>query len=527
MFMNLTQPQPVWVGHRPDDIDYTLESHSYNRDRKLWHKILCQQFFVHCCCPEVFPLNDQLSQQQTSWEMDYQQPWFPQIAADSGDEANMADELDSDYLPRTYASTPYQTADASVSVMNPGRDCGPNHSQHNKELAGNDQTFLPNIPTANGYARGFEASYDPRQHPWQAYNTTGGFQAANYLDFSSGLPGSNWPDRMQVFGEPSEGPHVSSSSFSSSTPSSATSEAMTMSLGRVTAHANTTSSHSANNSVSVVGGSGNAWGASSPSTISPRALQIHPSPTPTSSSESIRTKVLTNSDPDFGSPVPKHRHPRSPLSPQRAYPRPRKGLPSKPGEPGKPRPVPTPPMASSDLPRRFRDKTPMPPQQPASPQAPSHRSRVAQLKIEEQEDMDMPSPRGAEGSSDPERSMRLMEGGRAAKDEFLIRNKLAGMTYKEIRRKGNFTEAESTLRGRFRTLTKDKEARVRKPEWQDNDIRLLRKAVRKLHKGDEMSPAKAPWGQVANYIADHGGSYHFGSATCHRKWKELVEDGRM
>lgn len=59
---------------------------------------------------------------------------------------------------------------------------------------------------------------------------------------------------------------------------------------------------------------------------------------------------------------------------------------------------------------------------------------------------------------------------RDSKDDFLIKSKLAGMPYKEIRRQGNFTEAESTLRGRFRTLTKHKTARVRKPEWSDNDV---------------------------------------------------------
>jgi hypothetical protein len=59
---------------------------------------------------------------------------------------------------------------------------------------------------------------------------------------------------------------------------------------------------------------------------------------------------------------------------------------------------------------------------------------------------------------------------RDAKDDFLVRSKLAGMSYKDIRRRGNFVEAESTLRGRFRTLTKHKAARVRKPEWTDNDV---------------------------------------------------------
>jgi hypothetical protein len=59
---------------------------------------------------------------------------------------------------------------------------------------------------------------------------------------------------------------------------------------------------------------------------------------------------------------------------------------------------------------------------------------------------------------------------RDSKDEFLVKSKLAGMPYKEIRRQGNFTEAESTLRGRFRALTKHKTQRVRKPEWSDNDV---------------------------------------------------------
>lgn len=59
---------------------------------------------------------------------------------------------------------------------------------------------------------------------------------------------------------------------------------------------------------------------------------------------------------------------------------------------------------------------------------------------------------------------------RDAKDDFLVRSKMAGMSYKDIRKKGKFTEAESTLRGRYRTLTKHKAARVRKPEWNDNDV---------------------------------------------------------
>jgi len=69
---------------------------------------------------------------------------------------------------------------------------------------------------------------------------------------------------------------------------------------------------------------------------------------------------------------------------------------------------------------------------------------------------------------------------RDEKDDFLVKSKLAGMSYKEIREKGGFTEAESTLRGRFRTLTKHKAARVRRPEWQDYDVRIHTQVVVQL-----------------------------------------------
>ena len=126
---------------------------------------------------------------------------------------------------------------------------------------------------------------------------------------------------------------------------------------------------------------------------------------------------------------------------------------------------------------------------------------------------------------------------RSAKDDYLVKQKLAGMSYKDIRRHGNFFEAESTLRGRFRTLTKHKMARVRKPEWTDNDVsilpssfrlvtdlskvRLLKKAVRKLTTGSDIAKGKIPWKLVAEYIANNSGSYHFGNATCRKRWDDL------
>ena len=57
-----------------------------------------------------------------------------------------------------------------------------------------------------------------------------------------------------------------------------------------------------------------------------------------------------------------------------------------------------------------------------------------------------------------------------AKNALLIAWKGQGMSYKEIKARGGFEEAESTLRGRYRTLTKPREERVRKPEWRDRDV---------------------------------------------------------
>ena len=59
-----------------------------------------------------------------------------------------------------------------------------------------------------------------------------------------------------------------------------------------------------------------------------------------------------------------------------------------------------------------------------------------------------------------------------SRDAFLLECKQKGMSYREIKKIGHFEEAESTLRGRFRTLTKRKEQRVRKPQWQAKDVSL-------------------------------------------------------
>ena len=47
----------------------------------------------------------------------------------------------------------------------------------------------------------------------------------------------------------------------------------------------------------------------------------------------------------------------------------------------------------------------------------------------------------------------------------------------------------------------------------------------KLALGDDITYSKVPWKEVAKYIVDHGGSYHFGNATCRKRWDDLVLHG--
>lgn len=59
---------------------------------------------------------------------------------------------------------------------------------------------------------------------------------------------------------------------------------------------------------------------------------------------------------------------------------------------------------------------------------------------------------------------------RNEQDVFLLRSKTAGKSYKQIRKEGGFKVTESTLRGRYRMLTKASWERVRKPQWQEHDV---------------------------------------------------------
>jgi hypothetical protein len=98
-------------------------------------------------------------------------------------------------------------------------------------------------------------------------------------------------------------------------------------------------------------------------------------------------------------------------------------------------------------------------------------------------DEETQTPNAPSGRSEKEQGTRQRAGEKApkgpshrsdARDAFLIECKRRGMSYKEIKKIGRFEEAESTLRGRFRTLTKRKDQRVRKPKWQPRDVSASR-----------------------------------------------------
>ncbi|USP82485.1 hypothetical protein yc1106_09759 [Curvularia clavata] len=119
-------------------------------------------------------------------------------------------------------------------------------------------------------------------------------------------------------------------------------------------------------------------------------------------------------------------------------------------------------------------------------------------------------------------------------DRVLVEGKQRGETYKEIRAKFiGECPAESTLRGRYRVLTKAINDRVRKPVWTKTDVILLRRHVSEeferinaqFQHAESLSIsqklAKISWKRVADCIKANGGTYQFGVTTCKKKWIEL------
>lgn len=59
-----------------------------------------------------------------------------------------------------------------------------------------------------------------------------------------------------------------------------------------------------------------------------------------------------------------------------------------------------------------------------------------------------------------------------AKDRYIVKGKQLKLSYGQIKAIAGWTDAESTLRGRFRNFTKAKHERVRKPVWQYIDVSI-------------------------------------------------------
>ncbi|KAI8721249.1 hypothetical protein NCS52_00572100 [Fusarium sp. LHS14.1] len=114
---------------------------------------------------------------------------------------------------------------------------------------------------------------------------------------------------------------------------------------------------------------------------------------------------------------------------------------------------------------------------------------------------------------------------RASKDRYLLDRRADGYTYREIQQAGGFEEAEPTLRGRWRTLTKDPQHRLRSPTWTHNDIVLLRQVTYGWYEANKVTPehdgVRPPWKILAQKMVNLGASYHFGSGTISKKWVDV------
>ncbi|KAF1934034.1 uncharacterized protein M421DRAFT_110954 [Didymella exigua CBS 183.55] len=125
---------------------------------------------------------------------------------------------------------------------------------------------------------------------------------------------------------------------------------------------------------------------------------------------------------------------------------------------------------------------------------------------------------------------------RSEDDKVLLEMKRDGYTYKDIRKRLDRKVAESTLRGRYRSLTKPRSARVRSPKWQEIDITLMKRYVQdEFDKLDvsqpsletKQKPDRIPWAKVADRMAATGGSYKFGAATVKRVWRETSQPASL
>ncbi|PNS14427.1 hypothetical protein CAC42_3713 [Sphaceloma murrayae] len=132
-------------------------------------------------------------------------------------------------------------------------------------------------------------------------------------------------------------------------------------------------------------------------------------------------------------------------------------------------------------------------------------------------------------------SSRMSGAERKRRDDLLMKLRRQNLTYKQIKEQGGFAEHESTLRGRVRILMKPGVARVRKPEWTEEDIRILSAIVEERYavaaqekveksrraQGRRCPYVKYPWTKIAEAVYAAGSSYPYGPSSCSKMAAEL------
>lgn len=360
-----------------------------------------------------------------------------------------------------------QTNAQSVSLANCGRD-GPSHPQYSNKTNPGNEPMIFSDPAANAYAENWSGGFHHHHQEQQQFRYPSHSPASFYnpnipLDYQHGLPPiGEGLSTMPVFAEPYEYGHVNPatlhSSFSSSVGSSIASERMaSMTLEsrpsqRRTPPMNYAGSHHAPNT----GMQGHSWAGDCPATISPKMLRINPSPTPSSASDSdlgasaLDQEEACNAPADRSSHMDRKRLPTKPIKIRLLSASPRRESATLKGK-GKGRAPQHSQVSGLRLPQV---RLPSPDPAPTPKKSSSKRHRVAEKDDKPAETV----------PSTPIHAVR------ESQNQFLVESRLAGMSYRDIRRLGKFEEAESTLRGRYRALTKTKEQRVRKPQWDEKDV---------------------------------------------------------
>ncbi|KJR81389.1 uncharacterized protein SPSK_01019 [Sporothrix schenckii 1099-18] len=129
------------------------------------------------------------------------------------------------------------------------------------------------------------------------------------------------------------------------------------------------------------------------------------------------------------------------------------------------------------------------------------------------------SSRDASRQGDPRRQQE---------DQYMMQmHREAGWTFSKIQKSGEFSINESTLRGRYRTMTKPPEMRVRKPKWDAlADSLVLQFAGEQADAQNRpIEEAKIKWKVVQAQMVERG-TYSYGYCTLKKRCLFLLEQAK-